>query len=226
MSVIAAWGVTGGVAGATGPPPDAAVTCGMRGTIDLGNPGISKDGSSGNNAAFVSIQSIPVGAIGCSVLSGSGSGSLNPLFQRVKCDKHTPGLPASNPACIPGQYGFDSWANFTGGSFASAIQKGTRAHFGFEFIVNGILYHESSTSSSTILSGGLCGSSEIGFQVVGKIRLPRSDRSQTMTLTECLGAITGTGLNPGDSFFDASVDQIGIVVTAAIDPATSTLHIG
>jgi len=127
---------------------------------------------------------------------------------------------------MPGQYGFDSWADFTGGSFASAIQKGTRAHFGFEFIINGILYHESSTSSSTILSGGLCGSSEIGFQIVGKIHLPRSDRSQTMTLNECLSAITGTGLNPGDNFFDASVDQIGIVVTAAIDPATSTVHIG
>jgi hypothetical protein len=83
-----------------------------------------------------------------------------------------------------------------------------------------------STSSSTILSGGLCGSSEIGYQMVGKVKAPRWDKSQTMTLTECLSSITGTGLNPGDNFYDASVDQIGTVATAQIDPATSRVHIG
>ncbi len=49
---------------------------------------------------------------------------------------------------------------------------------------------------------------------------------QTLTLTICLGAIAGTGLNAGDNFYNASVDQVGIVDSAVIDPATSSVHIG
>jgi hypothetical protein len=58
------------------------------------------------------------------------------------------------------------------------------------------------------------------------VHAPRWDKSQTITLTDCLSTITGTGLKPGDNFYDASVDQIGFVNTVAIDPATSTVHIG
>ena len=223
-SVIGVVGATGGIASARGRAPDPAVTCGMSGSIGFGYPGISKDGSAGLGSVVSYVLSVPVGGFGCSVYSGSGSGGANTVLQRVRCDKHTPGLPASNPACRPGLVGFESWANALDGSFASAIQK-SMAGYGVNFIINGHLYLGVSKSSSTILSGGLCGS-EIGYQIVGRIRAPRWDKPQTMTLTECLSSITGTGLNPGDNFVDASVDQIGAVETAQIDPATSTVHIG
>jgi hypothetical protein len=112
-------------------------------------------------------------------------------------------------------------AHFTPGHF-----EAPRNSFGQRFKINGLDYFVHSTSWSTVLSGGLCGASELGFQIVGKVRTPQNDNPQTMTLTECLGAITGTGLNPGDNFYDASVDQIGTVTGVAIDPATSTVHIG
>jgi hypothetical protein len=225
-SVIVVVGATGGVASARGRAPDPPVTCGMSGGVQFGYPGVSKDGSAGLGSQNFYIKSVPVGGVGCSVLSGSGSGALSTILQRVKCDKHTPGLPASNPACKPGFDGFESWANFLDGSFASAIQRWTSGHYGIEFIINGHIYLGISKSSSTILAGGQCGSSEIGYQMVGHINAPRWDKSQSMTLTECLSSITGTGLNPGDNFFNASVDQIGTVATAQIDPATSTVHIG
>jgi hypothetical protein len=232
VSVVAIGGVTGGVASANGKPLDPIVTCSVSGTIEFGGflsqgPGISKDGSSGGRT-LVLIPAGPVGGVGC-----TGYGLLNQFYWGVKCDRHTPGLPASNPTCLPGQYGFESWANFTDGSFATAIQNPVPGHFtspkssdGFRFNINGFEYFEHSTSSSTILSGGRCGGSEVGFQIVGSVRTPRNDKSQTMTLTDCLGAITGMGLNPGDNFFDASVDQMGVVTSVAIDPATSTVHIG
>jgi hypothetical protein len=226
MSVITLVGVSGGTAGAKAVPPDPAVTCSLTGTIAFDYPGLSMNGSTAQEEQGGSIESGPVGGPGCVVLSGKGSWSLNPFFQGVKCDKRTPGVPASNPACEPHLYGSFSWDNFTSGAITSAVQKYSKSHFGFEFIINGNLYIEHSTSSSTILSGGLCGSSEIGFQIVGSIHAPKQDKKQPITITDCLGAITGTGLNPGDNFFDASVDQVGVVSTVAIDPATSSVHIG
>jgi hypothetical protein len=213
LSILA----TTGVAASKPPPPDPAVICSLGGTFEMS--GISKDGFAGFSALML-LENDNIGG-GC-----IGSGSPSDVSDRVKCDKHTPGLPASNPACVPKTWGYNSWANVTDGTLASAIQNETVGHFGWSFFINGIEYYARSTSSSTVHSGGLCGSSEIGFQEIAKVALPRNDRSQTMTITDCLGAITGDGLNPGDNFYDASVDQIGTVVTAAIDPATSSVHIG
>ena len=232
-SVISVGGVTDGVAGANGKAPDPPVTCSVSGSIEFGGflsrgPGISKDGSSSTARTLVLIPAGSVGGAGC-----SGNGLLNDFYWGVRCDRHTPGLPASNPTCLPGEYGFESWADFTDGSFTATIQNPhpgrfaySRRSYGFRFTISGFDYFAHSTSSSTILAGGVCGPSEVGFQIVGTVRTPRNDRMQTMTLTDCLGAITGVGLKPGDNFFDASVDQVGTVTSVAIDPATSTVHIG
>ena len=66
----------------------------------------------------------------------------------------------------------------------------------------------------------------MGFQIVGTVKAPKQDKGQTSTLTACLGAITGSGLKPGDDFFNAAVDQQGTVATAAIDPSVSTVQVG
>ncbi len=71
----------------------------------------------------------------------------------------------------------------------------------------------------------MCGPSELGFQSIADIDVPHHV-SQPMTVTLCLGAISGTGLNPGDNFYNASVDQLGVVDTAVIDSATSAVHVG
>jgi hypothetical protein len=214
MSVIIATGVT---AGAAEHQPDPPVTCSVSGTFQFGGSGISKDGGVG----FPVLNFIETGAFG----GCSGSGTPNDVIYGVRCDKHVPGLPASNPACQPKNYGFNSWANVTDGTLASWIQKDSRGQQGWRMLINGKDYYANATNAVTIPAGGACGSSEMGFHMVATVRGPRVDRFQILTLTYCLGAITGTGLNPGDNFYDASVDQIGHVSSAAIDPATSTVHI-
>ena len=215
------------------------VTCSVGGNMsfDVGNSGkgISKDGWA----------SLPfVGGIGIAypTLGGcSGHGGINRALQGVRCDRKTPGLPASNPACQPGlRWGFNSWADVLGNvppppnprhgeigvSYADAIQRGVGSiHHPWNFMISGTSFAAKSKSVSLIPHGSVCGPSEIGFQSIAHIFVP-PHVSQSMTVTLCLGAITGAGLNPGDNFYNASIDQIGIVDSAVIDQATSTVHVG
>jgi hypothetical protein len=208
---------TGADAGARGTPPDPSVTCTLSGTFEFGL-GITQQGFVG----FPSLMLLENDTIG----GCTGNGAPNDLGIGVKCDKHVAGIPATNPVCEPKLVGFNSWANVVDGTWAAGIQKETKGHFGFSFNINGKLYYARTTSATTILSGGVCGGSEIGFQMVAKVNTPRNDKRQTMTVTDCLDTITGTGLTPGDNFYDTSIDQVGLVSTAAIDPATSSVHIG
>ncbi len=85
-------------------------TCSLGGamTFDAGTPGqgISKDGWVAGNLGF-EISYPTLG--GC-----SGSGGSDFAYQSVACSHKTPGLPASNPACLPGRHGFNSWADALG----------------------------------------------------------------------------------------------------------------
>jgi hypothetical protein len=228
VSVIA---LPGAPAWASAGTPDPPVTCGVSGSMlfDLGHPaaGISTNGFAGAATLDrITVPSVP----GC-----SGDGGINYFEQGVKCDKKVAGSPASNPACQPGL----SWADVLGnvpppathgrigGSFASAIRVGTKGIFdAWRYLLNGKSYVARSATVALVPAGSSCGSSEIGFQAVGHVNSPRWDKSEVMTLTLCLGAIAGTGLNPGDNFYDASIDQVGIVDSAVIDSAASTVHIG
>ncbi|MGH9078687.1 MAG: hypothetical protein ACRDYE_01175 [Acidimicrobiales bacterium] len=150
----------------------------------------------------------------------TGGGAGNTITSKsTKCDKHTAGLPTTNTACTPGNRGYDSWANFTSGGTAS-LQKALKK---LNFTINGIAYQTKTTAASEVIEGA-CGS-EVGFQLTGTVKAPKPDKGQTATLLACLGSITGTGLNPGDTFFDAAIDQIGTVATAQIDPSVSTVSI-
>ncbi len=211
--------ITGGTAGAGSPtPPDPAVTCTVSATVTFAPPGISKPGSITTSKTTTSSTSTTTfGGTGC-----TGSAPANTITSKAtKCSKKTPGMPSSNPACTPGNYGYDSWANFTGGGTAS-LQKSLKK---LSFTVNSIAYSTKTTGASTILPGGLCGGSEAGFQLVGTVKGPKQDKGQTATLNACFGAITGTGLT-SSTFVGAAIDQNGTVATTAIDPAQSTLHIG
>jgi hypothetical protein len=213
-------------------------TCSVGGSMsfDFGSgKGISKDG-------WASVSSIGGAKITYPTLGGcTGNGNVNSAAQGLHCDRKTPGQPASNPACQPGlRWGFNSWADFLGNvppppnprhgeigvSFADAIQRGVGSiHHPWNFVINGTSFAAKSKTVSLIPAGSLCGPSELGFQSMAHIFEPHHV-SQTMTVTLCLGAITGAGLNPGDNFHDASIDQVGIVDSAVIDQASSTVHVG
>ena len=214
VGVVAVTGVTGAtVAGAAGP------TCTVSGTVNFAAPGISHAGAaSASKTSTTTTSATTFGGAGCS----GGAPGNNITSKSTKCDKHTAGLPVSNPACTPGNYGYGSWANFTTGGTAS-IQKSLKK---LSFTLNSVAYKTKTTGASEILPGGACGASEVGFQIVGSVSSPKASKGQTSTLNACLGTITGTGLKPGDNFLAAVIDQIGTVATANIDPATSTVHVG
>lgn len=246
-------GLSAATAGPAGAAPFPTFTCSVSGTISFGtlttvynypNPGdvtkvvvpghgISTDGwatNMHNGGAELSYST--AGGAGC-----NGPAQMNAFTQGIKCNRKTPSIPTSNPACQPHQEGYNSWADVLGNvpptpithgkggaSYAIAIWHGFGGlgrHSWF-FVYNGTGYGAKATGASLIRAGGACGSSEIGFQSQAVIREPHAT-GQTLTITLCLGSITGTGLNPADNFYDASVDQIGVVNTVAIDPATSSV---
>jgi hypothetical protein len=227
VSVIA---VTGGVAGAgkVKPPPDPAVTCSVSGTVNFAAPGLSTAGSTSALKTSVSTTSPTVFAGGC-----TGGGTANAITSKsTKCAKKAgKAQPASNPACannVPasyGQYGYDSWANFTG-SGTAAVQKALKK---LNFTINGIAYQTKTTSAVIAGPGAPCDANTVGFQLTGTVKAPKQDKGQTSTLTACLGAITGTGLTgllgTETTFLQAALLQYGTVATAAIGPP-STVHVG
>jgi hypothetical protein len=219
VSVVA---VTGVAAYAKTPvPPDPAVTCTVSGSVNFAPPGISQNGAvSASKTSTTTTSATTFGGAGCS----GGSGPNTITSKSTKCDKHTAGQPSSNPACTPGNYGYGSWSNFVSGGTTS-IQKALKK---LNFTIGAIAYQTKTTGASEILPGASnpCGSNEVGFQIVGTVKAPKNDKGQTSTLNACLGAITGTGLNPGDNFLAAAVDQIGTVQTAQIDPTFSTASVG
>jgi hypothetical protein len=211
--------VTGGTSAAATGPADPPVTCSVGSTLTFAPPGISKAGSvTAAKKSFSTISAATLG--GC---SGSGP-AMTIQFPNLHCVG--PGQPPSNPACqtvYSGTLdGYDSWANFESSRMTTAVQKSLKS---LSFTINGISYVTKGTVASQILAGGLCGGSEVGFHVVGIVKSPKPDKGQTMTLNLCLGTITGNGLT-SSTFSGAASDQNGTVATTAVDPATSTVHVG
>jgi len=217
LSLAAVTGVTGAAAAG---PPDPPVTCSVSSTLTFAPPGLSMAGSvAAAKKSFSTISAATFGG-GC-----AGSGLANTIqFPNVHCVG--PGLPASNPAChtvYSGTLdGYGSWSNFESSRMTTAVQKSLKS---LSFTINGIPYVTKRPVASQVLAGGLCGGSETGFQIVAGVKSPKADKVQGATLNLCFGAITGTGLT-SSTFLGASTDQNGTVTTAAIDPATSTVHIG
>jgi hypothetical protein len=221
VSVIA---VTGAVAGAAKvvTPPDPAITCTVASTVSFAAPGLSQAGSITTAKTTVSTTTptvfgtVPAGA------ACAGGGTANTITTKgTKCAKKGT-QPASNPACAPGFYGYDSWANFSTGGTAS-VQKSLKK---LNYTINGIAYQTKTTAAAQVLPGGACGANSVGFQLTGTVKKPKQDKGQTSTLTACLGSITGTGLGVETTFLLAAVLQQGTVATTQIDPTLSTVHVG
>ena len=226
---------TEGLARAGAPTP--LITCSFSGTISFDSGGLPVVGITKNGTVGSSTESeqffFPNSGVGCA----PSAGDLFLTNQGVRCDPKVAGQPASNPSCEPHRWDLNSWSDAlgsapaqkgkrVGGTIAQAITAGVRGAGGWGFELSGVIYATNkNVSTSNIGVGGACGSSEIGYQSVGHVQSPKADQSLTMTVTMCLGAITGSGLNPGDNFYNASVDQIGTVDTATVDPATSSVSI-
>jgi hypothetical protein len=217
VSVIAIPAFTSGVAGAhTVVPADPPVTCSVSGTVTFAPPGLSSAGSA--EAAKDSVSTTSPTTFGAGCTGGSGTG-YSITSKSIKCAKKaTDPEPSSNPGCEVGEYGYDSWSNFTTGG-TTAIQKALKK---LNFTLNGIAYETKTTSASQVVFNA-CGS-EVGFQLNGTVAAPKQDKGQSSQLIACLGAVTGTGLTSYTNFFD-DYNGPGTVATAQIDPSVSTVEI-
>jgi hypothetical protein len=214
VSVIAISGVTAGAA--TKPPPDPAITCAVTATVTFASPGISNSGSVSTSKTSATMTSGESFSTKGSDGSCSGTAPNNTITTKsVKCAKKGT-QPASNPACVPGEYGYGSWSNFETEGTAS-IQKALKS---LSFTINGINY-SSKTSSAADIG---CAGGEVGFSVTGTISAPKADKGQSAVLDACLGTVTGTGLNSPHTFSN-NIEGPGTVATATLDPATSTVEI-
>jgi hypothetical protein len=216
LSVIAA---TGGAASAKGvkPPPDPAITCAVTATVTFAAPGISNSGSVSTSKTSTTATSGESFSTKAGQSACTGTAPNNAIVSKsVKCAKKGP-QPSSNSACVPGEYGYGSWSNFTSNG-TSSIQKALKT---IHFTINGIAY-ESKTTGSAIIS---CAGGEFGFSISGSIAAPKVDKGQPAVLQACLGTVTGTGLN-SPATFSNNVGGPGVVATATLDPATSNVAIG
>ncbi len=216
VSVVAVTGATAGAKVVV--PPDPAITCSVNATVNFAAPGISTPGSvSASKTSTTTTTSESFGKVsGGHACTGTAAGNTI-VSKSVKCAKKGP-QPSSNSACVPGEYGYGSWANFENSGTAS-IQKALKH---LSFTINGIAY-SSKTASAATVAGGACGS-EAGFQLTGAISAPKQDKGQSVVLLACLGASTGPGITSTSNFV-ANFDGPGNVTSAQIDPSTSTIKI-
>ena len=150
----------------------------------------------------------------------------------VKCTGT--GTPSSNPACVSGKYGYDSWNDYatSGTSSVLALLPNVR------FTVGTTTYTAHNTSAAALLpTASGCGTGttglgkEVGFQIKGTITAPTTSpyHGAATTLKVCLGKVTGTHLVPAHApatvptFFYQINNASNLVTTSTIDPAHSSL---
>lgn len=219
---------TPSVAGANTP-----INCAVTAVVHFASPGIS------HNGAVTTATSEATTTTG-GVLSGSGCGSTH-SGTLPNQTIHTPTvactgthLPASNPACVTGKRGYDSWTNYVSqgtSSIASSIPNIT-LHIGSSTYVS----HTTSASALTPTASG-CGTGttglgkEVGFKILGKVTTAGAYLNSVTTLKICLGKVTGTHLVAAHApatvptFFYQLGNTSNLVTTSTIDSAHSSLNI-
>ncbi len=207
------------------------VTCSVTGIVHFAAPGLTKAGS-------VTTATTESTTTTGGVLAGAGCGTTHAGTlpnQNIK-SATTPctgtGLPVSNPACVSGKKGYDSWANYVSGGTSSILTSLPNV----SFKVGATTYTAHNTAAAALLPNAAgCGTGttapngkEVGFKITGKITTAGAYLNAVSTLKVCLGKVTGTGLittAPATvpTFF-ANLGKTGNkVVTSTIDAAHSSL---
>lgn len=210
------------------PPPSPPLNCSASGTVTFASPGISNYGSASPSKISTTTTS-PITYSGAPANCGSGgSGPANNINSKstLKCNKKVSGEDANGatrPACVPGDYVYDSAGQFASAGVAT-IQKALKH---LSFTVNGITFAGKTTSASVSQSGQCPG--EIGFDVSGTVKAKPFTYSQ-FSLVACLGNDSGPGTT-GSFLADISAAIGGnnsvTIQSATLDgsPGESTLSI-
>jgi hypothetical protein len=218
IGMIAAFGTA--ASAKTKPAPDPARSCTAHGTVHFQSPGLSADGSVSSTLKVSDTTTSGVGFGGC-------TGSVPNLViasKNTKCKGTTAGTKC--PAKVKGTkyvwYTYDGESTFASGSTITSLEKSLKK---LDFTIDGVTYATKTTGASaagTCVDAGL-GGTEAGFIINGTVKSPKQDKGETTTLKACLGSDTGPGTS---GFFFADLGSgTGTIVTASIDPVSSTVNV-
>ena len=235
-AVIAMPASAGAVALVGSAPPAGAVatiTCTVTATVEFAPPGLSKAGST--TTAPIKSAKTAGGALAGTSCGSTHSGTLpNALIKIATVVCTGTGTPTSNPACVGGERGYDSWNNYTTG-WTSSVRSSLA---NVSFTVSGTAYtaHYTAASALAPTSTG-CGTGttglgkEVGIKLTGTITAPSTSpyKGATSTLRACLGKVSGTHLVAPHApatvptFYYQINNSSNLIVTSTIDPAHSSL---
>ncbi len=219
----------------TAPPAGAVatITCTVTATVEFAPPGLSKAGST--TTATTKSTKVAGSALAGSSCDGTHAGTLaSETIKTATVVCTGTGTPTSNPACVAGERGYDSWSNYTTG-FTSSVRSSLS---NVSFTVSGTTYIAHTTAASVLgpTSTG-CGTGttglgkEVGVKITGKITSPATSPydGAASTLKVCLGKVSGTHLVAAHppatvpTFYYQINNASNLIVTSTIDPAHSSL---
>ncbi len=207
------------------------ITCGVTGIVHFAAPGLSKSGAV--TTATTESTTTTGGVLNGAACGSTHAGTLaNQTIKSATTACTGTGLPASNPACVTGKRGYDSWANYVSGGTSSILTSIPN----ISFKVGATTYTAHNTAAAALLPNAAgCGTGttapngkEVGFKITGTITTAGVYHNAVSTLRVCLGKVTGTHLittAPATvPTFDANLGKTGNLVTSStIDVAHSSV---
>jgi hypothetical protein len=208
--------VVTGVAAASAPPPFTPITChvGTSTTTFAGN-GLSENGTF--TTASTSVTTTTAATMTC---GAAGPGSL-PAQIITTANTACTGAGAPSPVCT-GPTGFVE-SQVSGFSSSSTTLWMDIPKIKFKIGSPSVTYKSKSSSSSATI----CGGTEPGFNIKGKLTAPASAVNQPTKLTACLSGDTGpnTTGNFAADLSAANSDPTIFIQTAGLDPTLTKLKI-
>jgi hypothetical protein len=215
---------TAGTAFAGSGPNGPTVTCSIHdSTVTFAPPGLSKNGS--ENTSKTDTTTTNPSSLECGSTGGSGTLPGQTITSKAtKCK----GAGDPDPACtVKGDYAYDSTAQFAAAG-TTTLEKALKK---VSITVSGgtigtTTFSLKTTGGSEIVEKAPCASNEVGFELTGDVKGPKSPdnyKGGTSTLVACLLGDTGPGTT--GNFAHDIITGTGTIATASLDPATSTLTI-
>jgi hypothetical protein len=226
LSTVGIVMATGGTAFAKSGPNGNTITCSFGTTVNFASPGLSSKGSL--SSSKISDTTTDPTSTNCGSYGGTGAfpGETIASKSTQKCKgKASDPSPCSGTTADKGQWVYDTESGFASTGATSIVKSLKKLSFSVSGGTAGALtFLIKSSSAQEIVSAAPCAANEVGFQITGQIKLPKSPlnyKGGTSTLTACLLGDSGPGTT--GNFESDLLNGTGTIATATIDPATSSL---
>ncbi len=212
------------------------ITCALTSKVTFAAPGLTYKGSVTTATTETTMSTL--GTLSGSACGSTHAGTLANLSIKTATVVCTgAGLPASNPGCVSGKRGYDSWKNYASSGTSSILSSVPNV----SFHVGATAYTMHATAAAALLPNAAgCGTGatglgkEVGFKITGTITVPATGpyHNAAATFKACLGKVTGLHLVAPhlpatvSTFFyqiNGATNLGNTTQTATVDPATSSV---